>query len=59
MLTGMRKTLEIKPQVKRRIGHGLDIEAHLSETTNYIVALRLEVCLESFHLGADFVGFEH
>jgi hypothetical protein len=57
--TGMRKTLEIKPQVERGIGYGLDDEAHLSETTDYVVALRFEVSLESFHLGKDFAGFEH
>lgn len=56
---GTRKTLQVEPEVKGRVGHRLDVEAHLAETVNHVVTLGAEVALERLHLAEDEAGLQH
>lgn len=59
ILTGVRKALQIKPQVESRIRHRFNVEAHLTQTADNVVTLLLEVLLQSLHFGAHLVWLEH
>ena len=50
---------EIQPDVERRVGHILDLEAHVLEAAQHVVALRFEVCLQRFHFLEDVARLEH
>lgn len=56
-----RQTLEIQPEIERAIRHLLllDIEPYLSQTPHDIVALHLEVRLQSLHFVVHFIRLEH
>lgn len=56
---GLGQAFEIKPQVEGRVGDGLDVETHVCEAGDDVVALVAEMCLEGLHLCANLVGLEH
>ena len=54
-----RQTAQIQPDVKCRIRHVVDLESHVQESSDHIIALVPEMVLQSFHLIADFSRFQH
>lgn len=53
------QTPQIQPDVESRIRHILDLEAHLLQPPEDIVALHLEVRLQRFHFVQHLRGLEH
>ena len=47
---GARQALEVEPQVKGRVGHVADDEAHAAQAVDDVVALFPEVVLQRLHL---------
>lgn len=50
---------QVQPQVERGVGDKRDLEAHLSQSANYIVSLFAEVVLQGAHLVLDFSRLKH
>lgn len=53
------QALKVQPQVEGRVGHLLDVEAHLAQTVDDVVALRPKVRLQRGHLGAHELRLKH
>ena len=47
---GTGETLEVEPQVKGRVGHVADDEAHAAQAVDNVVALLAEMVLQRLHL---------
>lgn len=59
VLDGLGQAFEVEPQVKGRVGHELDGEAHVAQALDHVVALVAEVALQGLHLGLDQAGLQH
>lgn len=53
------QALKIQPQVEGRVGDVLDVEAHLAQALDHVVALHPEVELQRLHLLAHQLGLQH
>lgn len=53
------ETAQVKPQVESTVGHIANVEAHLTEAVNHVVALLPEVLLQGGHFLADQGRLKH